>query len=49
MKMKINLKQFRVREGEEVNLLKRPTNVAPYLGFLAHDAVVVSPTTQTVA
>jgi polyphosphate kinase 2 (PPK2 family) len=29
MKMKINSKDFRVREGDEVNLRKWPTNVEP--------------------
>jgi hypothetical protein len=29
MKLKINSKDFRVREGHEVNLRKWPTNVEP--------------------
>jgi PPK2 family polyphosphate:nucleotide phosphotransferase len=36
MKMKFNSKDFRVREGDEVNLWKWPTNVAPAYKSKAH-------------
>jgi polyphosphate kinase 2 (PPK2 family) len=49
MKMKINSKDFRVREGDEINLRKWPTNVAPvykskgqYHKFLAEHVAQLS-------